>query len=143
VSGIDQLDADVPASPHMLAYAGRTHQAGLPRLAGEFRPARMGLSAMPVRLVKEKTDGKVRWKLHGLAWGGGGEALQIQTGNMEWRDVESAPRQDSHGWSWWSYAWSPPAPGIYTVTLRPKDPAVRSIRLSEGYYARDCRIDET
>lgn len=146
VKEITFLGEDATASLHMRDYAGRTHQAGIPDLAKDFRPARMGLSALPVRIEKSRDAGGIQWRLLGLTWGGdaAGEDVQIQTGDMAWKDVDVlARRETAFGWTWWSYSWRPPQPGIYTVTLRPKDPVTRSIRLRDGYYARDCRIDQT
>lgn len=144
VEGIDFLGTDAPATPHMRDYAGRTHQAGEPVLARDYRPARMGLSALPIRLERVRADGAATWRLAGLTWGGdgAGDDVQIQTGDNAWKDVEVlARRKDAYGWTHWTHAWKPPGPGIYRVTLRPKDPGVRSPRLRAGYYARDCRID--
>jgi DMSO/TMAO reductase YedYZ molybdopterin-dependent catalytic subunit len=145
IEGISFLDENAPATPHMKDYAERTHQIGVPELAREYRPARMMLSALPIRLEKKEESGRVSWTLVGLTWGGesADADVLIQTGDGVWRDVEVLARRETpFGWTYWSYAWKPPGTGIYRVRLRPKDPAVRSLRLEEGYYARDCRIDE-
>lgn len=136
------LDDSAPSTEHMRDYAGRTHQEGVPELAREYAPARIGLSALPVRL-ESFSDGKDR-RLIGLAWGGvrAEEVLQIQTGDLDWQDTEVlARRGNSWGWSLWSHTWKPRSAGIFQVTLRPKDPATRATRLRSGYYARAIRID--
>jgi DMSO/TMAO reductase YedYZ molybdopterin-dependent catalytic subunit len=144
VTGISFLAEDAPATRHMREYAGRTHQAGVPQLAREYRPARMGLSAMPIRLEKRIIGMDASWDMLGLTWGGhaAGEDVEIQTGDLQWKDVQViSRRKDAFGWTVWKHGWKPPGPGIYRVTLRPKNTGTVSPRLQSGYYARDCRID--
>ena len=58
----------------------RTHQNGSPRLAKDFLPARIDHAAMPIRVEKWHLDGKLKYRVVGLLWGGSEsiQALAIQ-----------------------------------------------------------------
>src|SRR5208282_5958316 len=58
------------ATSQMQEYAGRTHQRGLPALAREFQPAAIDAAAMPVRIEKWVVEGKIKYRVVGIVWGG-------------------------------------------------------------------------
>jgi DMSO/TMAO reductase YedYZ molybdopterin-dependent catalytic subunit len=145
VTSLDWVAPSSPATAHMLRYAERTHQAGVPLRADGFAPATTVLSALPVRVERWRLDGKPAYRIVGISWGGDtlNEDLQIHTGSGGWEDVVFAARRRRLGqWSVWTYGWRPQGPGDFPIRLRAKDRSVRSPRLDGDAYLRACRIDE-
>src|ERR1700722_2242733 len=56
--------------------------------------------------------------------------------------VEDFKQTTNDPWSFWTYAWTPKQPGIYSMQLRVKDRSVPSRRLDAGYYVRSVEITE-
>jgi len=72
VERITFVDERAEATSQMGEYAARTHQQGSPRLAREFAAARIDAAAMPIRVEKWRTAGRVKYRVVGLLWGGTG-----------------------------------------------------------------------
>lgn len=149
IKWVDQLslvNADTPATSQMREFAARTHQAGVPARAGEFAPATIDTAAMPIRVEKWLADGRIVYRIVGIVWGGSkpiNDLLIRFKGNDPWVPVSNCPLPASTAtWSLWSHIWRPPAPGRYQITLRVKDPAVRTRRLDLYFYIREVSIDE-
>jgi DMSO/TMAO reductase YedYZ molybdopterin-dependent catalytic subunit len=133
------------ATSQMAEYAARTHQNGSPRLARDFLAARIDHAAMPVRVEKWRVGGQVRYRVVGLLWGGTEtvRALGIRFNpEEEYVRVESLEVPQGAPWTLWSQAWTPAAPGTYTIRLKVMDPASQTRRLDSGYYARSVEIEE-
>ncbi len=67
-------------------------------------------------------------RLHGVAWSGDGwiTAVDISTdGGATWQParVDPLPLFSPYAWQHWSYEWTPPAPGAYTLCARATDTA--------------------
>ena len=136
---------DEAATSQMREFASRTHQSGVPELARDYLPAEIDLAAMPVRVEKWRVSGAVRYRVVGIQWGGSAraESLEIRFGGGPWQRLAACPRSNSTAtWALWEFAWRPPAPGVYSITLRVPDPAIRTRRLDAGYYLREVMIDE-
>ena len=148
IKWVDQIslaDDSAESTSQMLEYAGRTHQIGSPALAKDFLPARIDHVAMPIRVEKWQVGGKLRYRVAGILWGGSESvrALRIRFNpEEEYVPVDSLATPQTTPWTLWSHAWSPAAPGIYTIRLAISDPPVHPKRLESGYYARSVEITE-
>jgi len=133
------------ATSQMQEYAGRTHQRGMPSLARDFQPATIDPAAMPIRVEKWLVEGKLKYRVVGIAWGGTApvKSLMIRFNPEEdYIPVESFAQTKSDPWTFWTHAWSPKEPGTYSIRLAVKDPSVRTRRLDSGYYVRSVEISE-
>jgi DMSO/TMAO reductase YedYZ molybdopterin-dependent catalytic subunit len=145
VTAITFVDDTAQATSQMQEYATRTHQEGLPDLARDFHPAMIDQAAMPIRVEKWLVDGKIVYRVVGIAWGG---TTPIKTLTIrfnpeeEYVAVGSLAQAKNDPWTFWTHAWSPREPGIYSIRLTIKDPAVRTRRLDSGYYVRTVEISE-
>ncbi len=139
---------DAPATPYMLSMAAATLQEGKPVLARDFKPARTGLAAVPLRVEEWRDGAASRYRVVGLRWGmasaQGPTDLQIRFSAAEpWQPlsgVEPADPTMPHGWTWWHHEWTPSQRGAYTIQLRPRDERVLAPRLRRGDYDRGIHI---
>jgi DMSO/TMAO reductase YedYZ molybdopterin-dependent catalytic subunit len=145
VNDITAVSDDAAATSQMQEYAGRTHQGGVPTLARDYEPAVIDPAAMPVRVEKWLAEGKIEYRVIGIAWGAippaGGLEIQFHP-QSPFVTVDQAPSNQEDGWSFWSQTWKPAKPGRYTIQLRLRDRTVRTRRLDMGFYARSVVIDE-
>jgi DMSO/TMAO reductase YedYZ molybdopterin-dependent catalytic subunit len=146
VNEIALVDDEAPATDQMREYAGRTHQdpAG-PRLAREFQPATIDPAAVPVRVEKLRTEGKILYRIVGILWGGRApvRALLIRLSpDAGFAPVEHVDAGGGRTWTLWSHTFRPRAPGRYRIEMKVTDRAVRTRRLDAGYYAREIEITE-
>jgi len=145
VDRISLADDAAESTSQMLEYAARTHQNGSPRLAKHFLPARIDHAAMPIRVEKWHLDGKLKYRVVGLLWGGSEsiQALAIRFNpEEEYVPVDLLPVPQKTPWTLWSHVWSPATPGTYTIRLAIKNAARQPKRLDSGYYARSVEITE-
>jgi DMSO/TMAO reductase YedYZ molybdopterin-dependent catalytic subunit len=145
VNAITFVDENAPATSQMEEFARRTHQQGVPELARDYRPATVDQSAMPIRVEKWLVDGKIKYRVAGILWGGSRlvKVLEIRFNPEEdyvWVDNFSQTTNDP--WSFWSHAWTPKAVGTYMIHLRVADPVVETKRLDSGYYVRSVEVTE-
>jgi DMSO/TMAO reductase YedYZ molybdopterin-dependent catalytic subunit len=142
---ISLVDDSAVATSQMLEYATRTHQAGSPAIAKDFLPARIDRAAMPIRVEKWQVEGKLRYRVVGILWGG---AEWVRTLGIrfnpeeEYVPVDSLPVPQTAPWTLWSHDWSPSSKGTYTIRLAILDPPAHPKRLESGYYARSVEITE-
>ena len=145
VDTISWLDDKAEATSQMQEYAARTLQKGMPRLAREFIPAVIDLAAMPIRVEKWIVEEKIRYRVEGVAWGGTRPVKELQ---IRFNPEEDFVRVDNFShvkndpWTMWSHAWSPKAPGTYSIRLAVKDAGVPSRKMDTGYYVRSVEIRE-
>ncbi len=147
VNEIKIVGEDEPATAQMREFAQRTHQRGEPEMARDYRPATMDQAAMPIRVERWiDAAGETLHRIIGIMWGGYEVtgALQISTDDDGlWEPVDVCPAQAGNkSWTFWTHAWSPGAPGDYTIMLRVDDPDVPTRRLDVGHYARTVRVDQ-
>jgi DMSO/TMAO reductase YedYZ molybdopterin-dependent catalytic subunit len=145
VDTITLVDDNAKATSQMKEYAARTHQNGVPALAKEYQPAAIDQAAMPIRVEKWLVGGKLKYRVVGILWGGKEpvKTLQIRFNPEEdYVPVDRFAQKENDPWSFWSHAWSPKAPGTYSIRLMVKEPAVRTRRLDSGYYVRTVDISE-
>jgi len=135
-----------PATSQMLEFATRTHQDGVPKLARDFRPALIQQAAMPIRIEKWLVDGNIKYRVVGILWGG---TQPVQVLHIRFNPEEDyvpvdqlSPASANDPWSFWSHVWTPKTPGTYSIRLKVKEPAIRSIRLDAGFYVRSVEITE-
>lgn len=139
------MDDAAESTSQMLEYAARTHQNDSPRLAKDFLPARIDHAAMPIRVEKWRVDGKLKYRVVGLLWGGSESipALAIRFNpEEEYVPVDLLPVPQKTPWTLWSHVWSPLTPGTYTIRLAIKNATRQPKRLDSGYYARSVEITE-
>lgn len=145
VDEIQVAPEDSPATSQMHEFASRTMQAGEPELAKDYRPAVIEQAAMPIRIEKWSVDGKIRYRICGIAWGGsrlcGGLEIRFNPDEAFVR-VNSFQQTSNDPWSFWSHAWSPARPGLYNVQLRLADDSIPARRLKKGHYVRTVDITE-
>ncbi|MFK7929011.1 MAG: molybdopterin-dependent oxidoreductase [Myxococcota bacterium] len=131
-----------PATSQMLEFASRTHQPTNARLASDFRPARMQVSAMPIRVEQWDVDGAIRYRIVGIVWGGDApvQRLELRTeASGDWEEVEICPEPtSSRTWTLWQAVWDPQRSGRHILELRAPDDD--SIRLELGWYARAVTV---
>jgi hypothetical protein len=120
-------------------------QTGVPSLARDYRPATVDIAAVPTRVEKWRVGGKIRYHITGIQWGGlaPSQEMEIQFDPGE----QSAPVQiipTSHGenYCFWSYRWSPPRVGRFTIRLRLGAEKTIAGKLNSGYYDRSVDIAE-
>ena len=129
----------------MREFAQRTHQAGIPELARDFRPATIDLAAMPVRVEKWWIEEQPCYRVVGILWGGTRRThtLAIRFNlDLDYIPVESYHHQTNATWTLWTHFWRPTVPGQYWIQLRVADSDVRTRRLDMGYYARKVILDQ-
>jgi len=146
VNEIQFVGDDEPATAQMIEFASRTHQEGVPRMAKEFAPATMDFAAIPVRIEKWRSGGKLVYRVLGIAWGGDqpSETLAVRFASDEdWQPVSAyAPRVGDLPFGIWCHRWEPQFKGGYTITLKATNSAIRTRRLDQDFYARRVRITE-
>jgi hypothetical protein len=113
-------------------------------LASEYEPPVIDLAATPIRVERRRVGGRLEHHVVGLVWGGAASPgrLAIRFGSRDpWTPFDLCPSPSSMAtWRLWSYAWTPPEPGVYTIALRCPDPGVRTRRLDTFFYARRVRV---
>jgi DMSO/TMAO reductase YedYZ molybdopterin-dependent catalytic subunit len=145
VNEVTLLDEDVAATSQMKEFAARTMQQGLPELAKDYRPAAIEQAAMPIRVEKWVVDGKIEYHVNGIAWGGTRPVNDLEirfNAEEDFVPVDDFKQTTNDPWSFWTHAWTPKQPGIYSIQLRVKDRSVPSRRLDAGYYVRSVEITE-
>ncbi len=146
VQEITLVDDSAPATDHMLEFASRTHQSGLPALASDFRAASQDLAAMPIRVEQwTDADGETAYRVLGILWGGQAttDKLQIRFGpGNGWQNVEVCPGHEQNlYWTVWEHLWHPDEGGEVLIECRIKDGDVSTNRLDTGFYRRSVAID--
>jgi DMSO/TMAO reductase YedYZ molybdopterin-dependent catalytic subunit len=146
VREIRLVGTDEPVTSQMAEFARRTHQTGNPRLAREYEPPLVDLAATPVRVERRRVDGRIEYRVIGIAWGGARapERLQIRFDSRQaWSPVDRlCPAPDApRTWSIWTHQWRPTEPGTYNISLKCADPSVRTRRLDLYFYTRRVQID--
>jgi DMSO/TMAO reductase YedYZ molybdopterin-dependent catalytic subunit len=144
------VDDEAPPTEHMIEFASRTHQLGVPALARDFQPASIDRAAMPVRVEKWRVAGDIVYRVVGVTWGGSAPtpALVIRflgAGAVDaaWERVDSCGETaDPRSWALWWYLWRPRAAGLYEIALAVDDAQVPTRRLDAGFYARSVLVDE-
>jgi DMSO/TMAO reductase YedYZ molybdopterin-dependent catalytic subunit len=146
ITRIDLVPDGEPATTQMREFAARTHQTGVPARAADFEPAVIELAATPVRVEKWIVDGRVRYRVIGVRWGGSTPTnrLTIRFKHTEpFVPVDDSPLPGSMTtWSLWSHSWQPAAPGRYQIALGVGDQRIAARRLDIYYYTREVEIDQ-
>jgi hypothetical protein len=146
VHEIRLVGADEPATSQMKEFAGRTHQTARHDRASDYSPADIQAAAMPVRVEKRRTPTGLVYRIVGIVWGGSKAVgrLAIRFSRDDAPAIFTVcPSPTTHAiWSLWDYVWTPPARGIYRITLTIPDSSTPQRRLDTEYYARDVTIEE-
>jgi DMSO/TMAO reductase YedYZ molybdopterin-dependent catalytic subunit len=145
VKAITFVDETAAATSQMQEFAARTHQQGVPKLAKDYRSARIDQAAMPIRIEKWHVDGRIKYRVAGILWGGSQlvRVLEIRFNpEEEYVRVDHFSQTTNDPWSFWSHAWTPKAPGTYMIRLRVADPVMETKRLDSGHYMRSVEVDE-
>jgi DMSO/TMAO reductase YedYZ molybdopterin-dependent catalytic subunit len=145
VNQIHFVDDTAAATSQMQEYAARTMQIGVPQAAREYKPAIIEPAAMPIRIEKWAVDGKIRYRVVGIAWGGSVAVKRLEirfNPEEEYAAVDDFQGAANDPWSFWTHSWAPKQPGTYMIRLRVADPRVMARRLEAGYYMRSVEISE-
>ena len=145
VNAITFVDENAAATSQMQEFAARTHQQGVPKLAKDYRPATIDQAAMPIRVEKWLVNGRIKYRVVGILWGGARpvKVLEIRFNPEEdYVRVEHFSQTTNDPWSFWSHAWTPKAVGSYMIRLRVADPVVETKRLDSGHYVRSVEVSE-
>jgi DMSO/TMAO reductase YedYZ molybdopterin-dependent catalytic subunit len=145
VDAITLVQGSAEATSQMKEYAARTHQSGAPLLASDYQPAIIDQAAMPIRIEKWLVSGKIKYRVVGILWGGSRpvKVLNIRFNpDQDYVRVDHFEHFDNDPWTLWSHAWSPSAPGTYSIRLAVMEPQIRARRLDSGYYVRSVEITE-
>jgi DMSO/TMAO reductase YedYZ molybdopterin-dependent catalytic subunit len=70
VTDIQLVSNDAEATSQMREFAARTHQTGVPVIARDYSPAIIDQAAMPTRVEKWLVNGKIKYRVVGILWGG-------------------------------------------------------------------------
>lgn len=151
VSRIEWVPDDEVATLQMMEFSSRTHQRGVLRLARDYEPPAIDVTAAPVRVEQwvAARGGRERlvYRVVGIRWGGGARQVPLTIGFRRGEPFvavsDNPPSDNPDTWSLWSHEWTPAAPGRYRIALRVADAAIRTRRLDRDYYARDVEIDRT
>lgn len=145
VNEITVVDDGTEATSQMQEYATRTNQAGVPRLARDYTPASIEQAAIPIRVEKWRVDGDIRYRVIGIVWGGSRpvKALEIRFNPEEtYVSVNNFKPTTNDAWSFWTHAWAPKKPDVYSIRLRVLEPSGLTRRLDSGYFVRSVAITE-
>jgi DMSO/TMAO reductase YedYZ molybdopterin-dependent catalytic subunit len=145
VTEIKLVSNDAEATSQMREFAARTHQTGVPALAGDYRPAIIDQAAMPIRVEKWLVSGKLKYRVVGILWGGSRPVKRLEirfNPDEDYVPVSEFSHTSNDPWTFWSHAWEPKAPGTYMIRLRVADPPVTTKRLDSAYYLRMVEITE-
>jgi DMSO/TMAO reductase YedYZ molybdopterin-dependent catalytic subunit len=145
VNEISIVDEKAGSTSQMKEFASRTHQDGVPELACQFKPAVIDQAAMPIRVEEWNVDGKIKYNVVGIMWGGRRltHDLQIRFLPDETYVPVETCRQDTNAtWTLWSHKWMPEVTGTYKIQLRIADDTIATKRLDRGYYTRAVHIAE-
>ena len=145
VNAITFVDENFLATSQMQEFAARTHQQGVPKLARDYRPAIINQAAMPICVEKWFADGRIKYRVVGILWGGSRlvKALEIRFNPEEdYVRVTHFSQTTNDPWSFWSHVWTPKATGTYLIRLRVTDPPVETKRLDSGHYVRSVEVTE-
>lgn len=145
VTDVQLVSNDVEATSQMQEFAARTHQAGVPVLARDYRPAIIDQAAMPIRVEKWLVNNKTRYRVIGILWGGSRPVKRLEirfNPEEDYSPVSEFSHTTNDPWTFWSHAWEPKAAGTYMIRLRVADPPVTAKRLDAGYYLRMVEITQ-
>jgi hypothetical protein len=147
IKWIDEMttvDANAAATSQMQEYATRTHQKGIPTFARDYEPAMIDAAAMPIRVEKWVVNGRIKYRIVGIVWGGSGtvRSLNIQVNGQDHVPVEKMYTAERRSWAMWTHSWTPQKAGLYAIRLMIGDPRVRTRRLDSGFYTRTVQIAE-
>ncbi len=144
VQSVTLADENVESTSQMREFASRTGQKGVPELARDFLPALIQIAAMPIRVEKWQTKGKVHYRVIGLSWGGSRRASSLFIRFNPEEDYVPVghyrPANDDL-WTIWTHDWSPTAPGKFLIRLMTKDHGLTQ-RLNSGFFVREVEIDD-
>jgi DMSO/TMAO reductase YedYZ molybdopterin-dependent catalytic subunit len=145
LNAITFVDNDAEATSQMQEFAARTHQHGVPKLARDYKPAIIDQAGMPIRIEKWLVEGKIKYRVVGILWGGSQpvKVLEIRFNPGEdYVRVDKLSQTANDPWSFWSHVWMPKTPGTYLIRLRITDPVVETRRLDSGHYVRSAEVTE-
>jgi len=147
VDEITLLGEGAATTAQMREFAHRTMQQGVPELVKDYRPVIIEQAAMPVRVEKWVVDGKIKYRVHGIAWGGVRQvsALGIRFSSEldsgeDFVPLDNFEQTTNDPWTFWTHAWTATNPGQYFIRLRVKDASIPARRLNAGYYVRSVEI---
>jgi len=141
INEISILDKDAKSTRHMREFASRTHQIGVPESALQFKPAKMGFAAMPVRIEQWIDETGYFYNIIGIQWGEGQphKSLKISFNNNKIDLIKTYIASNS-AWSLWLYKWRPEYEGRHQVGVLLESEKTNTIRLDMGYYNRAIDI---
>jgi DMSO/TMAO reductase YedYZ molybdopterin-dependent catalytic subunit len=145
VNEIRLTDDQAEATSQMQEYAARTMQTGVPRLARDYKPARIEQAAMPIRVEKWVSNEKIAYRIVGIAWGGTVPLRNLQirfNPEEDYVPVDGFVQKSNDPWSFWTHWWRPKLTGSYLIRLRVADPSIPARRMEAGYYMRSVEIDD-
>jgi DMSO/TMAO reductase YedYZ molybdopterin-dependent catalytic subunit len=149
VNEITFLGEGAETTSQMREYAHRTMQQGVPELVKDYRPVIIEHAAMPIRVEKWIVDGKIKYRVHGIAWGGSrtvdGLGIRFSSefdSGENFLPLDNSEQTTNDPWTLWTHAWTPTKPGLYFIQLKVKDISVPARRLDSGYYVRSVEITE-
>lgn len=146
VNRISFVEDGAETTSQMREYAVRTLQDGVPQYARDFAPPIIEPAAMPVRVEKWSDNGRLHYRILGIAWGGIQpiQALGIRfQPDEDFQPVPGFRRSNIDVWTLWSYFWTPRHPGTYAIQLAVTAPKVQARKLDAGFYVRWVNIRET
>ena len=149
VDEITFLGESAETTSQMREFAHRTMQQGVPEFVKDYRPVIIEQAAMPVRVEKWVIEGKIKYRVHGIAWGGSrpvsGLGIRFSSeldSEDDFVPLDNFEQTTNDPWTFWTHAWKPVKPGLYFIQLRVSDTSIPARRLNAGYYVRSVEITE-
>lgn len=141
VQRITLVDDTQPSTSQMLEFAVRTLQNGKPERARDFQPATIDHAAMPVRVEHWTVAGETVYRVVGLLWGGGSQAVTRLGIRFRPEDdfvpVNGFRPGPAHlPWKLWTHLWKPATTGFYAIQLAVMEPTVSARKMDMGLYVR-------
>lgn len=143
---IKLVNAQEPATAQMEEFAERTHQQGIPKLAGDYQPATIDRMATPIRVERWRLDGKIAYRIVGLTWGepvsSGQLSISCKQGEKHQPVTACPPLTSKTEWAIWSHRWEPTSPGEHHIRLKLANSTANTRRLGLARYVRKVNIPQ-
>jgi DMSO/TMAO reductase YedYZ molybdopterin-dependent catalytic subunit len=149
VDEITFLGEGAATTAQMREFAHRTMQQGVPELVTDYRPVVIEQAAMPIRVEKWIVDGKIKYRVYGIAWGGerpvSGLGIRFSSeldSEEDFVPLDNFDQTTNDPWTFWTHTWTATKPAQYFIQLKVKDASIPARRLNAGYYVRSVEIIE-
>jgi len=108
VNEIKLLGEGGATTSQMREFASRTMQQGVPEMVKDYHSVFMEQAAMPIRVEKWLIDGKIKYRVVGIAWGVSqpvsGLEIRFDSGE-DFVPIDVFKQTTNDPWSLWTHRW--------------------------------------